>query len=207
MAETANESGAVARNLDQADKTQALDGGIHAATEAHGGPEAHPVESTAIGLGATAWVSLAMAVFIGILIWKKVPAVIGGALDTRIAAIRAQLDEARQLRAEAEALRASYEAKLAAAEKDAETMREKAREEAEHIVAHARDHAQDVIVRRRKMAEDKIAAAERAAIADIRARAVQAATGAAATLITQTIDAAADKALIDETIKGLGSVN
>ena len=55
------------------------------------------------------------------------------------------------------------------------------------------------------MAEDKIAAAERSAIAEVRAKAAAAAAAAAAQLIAERHDAGADKALIDRTISGLGS--
>ena len=87
-------------------------GGTAALTEAD--VEAHP-EPTALGLDATAWVALAMIAVIAIMLWKKVPAAIGKALDKKIAGIREQLDEAAKLRAEAEALKAEYEAKAAAA--------------------------------------------------------------------------------------------
>ena len=65
----------------------------------------HGPEPTALGLDATAWVALAMLVVFAIMIWKKVPAAIGKALDRKIAVIRQQLDEAAQLRAEAERAR------------------------------------------------------------------------------------------------------
>ena len=39
-------------------------------------------------------VSAAMAVLIGVMLWKKVPAMVTSGLDNQIAAIRAQLDEA-----------------------------------------------------------------------------------------------------------------
>lgn len=172
-------------------------------TEAAGVEHAEPV---ALGLDATAWVSLAMVVFIAILLWKKVPAAIAGALDKRIGAIREQLDEATKLRTEAEALKGEYEAKMAAAAKDAEDIRARAEEEAEHILTQATKDTTDLIARRQKMAEDKIAAAERAAVSQVRAKAAQAATSAAATLIAENHDAAADKALVDSSIKGIGSL-
>jgi F-type H+-transporting ATPase subunit b len=53
------------------------------------------------------------------------------------------------------------------------------------------------------MAEDKIAAAERAAVADLRARAADAATTAAGALIAENHTAAADKALVDQAIAGI----
>ncbi|MCB2014184.1 MAG: F0F1 ATP synthase subunit B [Sphingobium sp.] len=204
-------SAAVAQNLENADKVQDIHGEVHAATEAHGGPAEHGLDPAIGGAGgffnATAIVSVSMAVFIAVLIWKKVPALIGKALDDRIAGIRSQLDEAAKLRAEAEALKSEYQAKLAGAEKDAEALRARAEEEAGLLVAEAKANATALVKRRQKMAEDKIAAAERTAIADIRAKAVSAATGAAAALIAENHDAAADKTMVDSTIKGLGTIN
>ena len=201
------DSHAVAQNLENADKVQDLQGEVHASTEAHGGPAAHAPEPSVFGLNATAWVSLAMAVFFAILIWKKVPALIGKALDDRIAGIRSQLDEAAKLRAEAEALKAEYQAKLANAEKDAAALKARAEEEAALLLSDAKTNTQALIKRRQKMAEDKIAAAERAAIADIRVKAVSAATAAAAALIAENHDAKADKDMVDGTIKSLGTIN
>ncbi len=198
-ADNANQE--VAHNLDQADKVESLQGNVHAATEAHGGPSQHEAGPTLFGvLNGGALVSLAMLVFLGILVWKKVPGIIGKALDGRIAAIKAQLDEASRLRAEAEALKAEYQAKLATAAKDAEAMRAAAEEDAADLLKAAKAEAQALIVRREKMAQDKIAAAERSAIAELRARAANAATSAAATLIGQVHDAKADKGLVDDTI-------
>jgi F-type H+-transporting ATPase subunit b len=201
------ESAAVAQNLEHADKTQAMSGEVHAATEAHGGPAEHGTDPTAFSMDATGWVSLAMAVLIAVLIWKKVPAAIGGILDKQIAEIRNQLDEASKLRKEAEALKAEYEAKIASAAKDAEALRARAQEDAAQAIEDAKAHAADLITRRQKMAEDKIAAAERTAIADIRAQTVRAATAAATSLITQKHDAKADTAMVDQAIKQLGSTH
>ena len=168
-----------------------------------GAPEPHG-EPTAWGLDAPQWIALAMVAVIAIIIWKRVPAMIGAALDKKIASIRAQLDEAAQLRAEAEALKAEYQAKAAAADAERATMLERARHEADAIVDQAKADTQALIERRTRMAEDKIAAAERHAIDEVRARAATAAAAAAASLISQDMDAGTDKALVDRTIEGLG---
>jgi len=73
-------------------------------------------EPTFLGLNPGGWVALAMLFVFAILIWKKVPAAIGKALDGKIALIRDQLAEAENLRKEAEALKAEYEAKAASAD-------------------------------------------------------------------------------------------
>lgn len=166
------------------------------------GAEAH-AEPSVLGIDSYQWVALAMTVLLGVFVWKKVPGVITGGLDSKIAAIRAALDEAKTLRAEAESLRAEYAAKIAGAEKDAEAMLASARAEADAILVKAEADSEVMIARRQRMAEDKIAAAERAAVAEVKARAVSAAAAASRTLILQAHDGAADKRLADEVIASL----
>lgn len=190
-------SAEVAQNLANADHSQAL--------VAHGA-ETHS-ELAFMGIGPGAFVSLAMAAFILILLLKKVPSLIGKGLDGKIAQIRQQLDEASRLRAEAEALKAEYQGKIASAEKDAVAMRESAEEEARQLLSDAKTEATALVARRKKMAEEKIAAAERTAIADVRARAASAATAAAAVLIAEHHDAKADKSLVDAMISKVGTAH
>ncbi|WP_194953415.1 F0F1 ATP synthase subunit B family protein [Sphingopyxis solisilvae] len=152
---------------------------------------------------ATGWVSIAMALFIAILLWKKVPAIVAGMLDNKIAEISRQLNEAEALRLEAESLKAEYEAKLASAAKEADDMRARADAEAEALVAKAKADATALIARRKQMAEDRIAAAEASALVEVRTAAAKAATEAAAMLIADKHDAAADKALVDQAIAGV----
>jgi F-type H+-transporting ATPase subunit b len=173
-----------------------------ATTEVPGAPE--HAEPTAFGLDAPSWIALAMVVVFAILIWKRVPALIGTALDAKIAGIREQLDEAAKLRADAEALKAEYEAKAAQAGAEASTMLDRARAEADGIVKQAEVDAAALVERRTRMAEDKIAAAERAAVDQVRATAARAATAAAESLIRAKVDASADKPMVDATIAGLG---
>jgi F-type H+-transporting ATPase subunit b len=176
---------------------------LNATTLASPGEMEH-AEATAFGLNPGGWVALSMIVVIAIMIWKGVPAAIGRALDKKIASIRTQLDEASRLRAEAEALKAEYESRAAAAKGEAEAIVAHARSEAEAILAKAKEDTEQLVQRRTRMAEDKIAAAERSAIAEVRAKAADAATRAAAALIAERNDAAADRVLVDKTIAGLG---
>src|SRR3982750_361269 len=150
-------------------------------------------EPTFLGLNPGGWVALAMLVVFAIMIWKKVPAAIGKALDSKIALIRDQLAEAESLRKEAEALKAEYEAKSKSADKDRKALLERAKHEAEEIVAKAKTDAEALIGRRTRMAEDKIAAEERTAIEQLRASAADAAAKAAARLIAERHDAKTDE--------------
>lgn len=168
------------------------------------GATAHEAaEPSALGLTPPMWVALSMAVLIVFALILKVPAMLTGGLDASITEIRKQLDEAKALRAEAEKLRGEYAAKIAGAEKDAAAVLEHAKAEAEAIVAKAQADTTAVIGRREKMAADKIDAAERAAVAELRVKVAEAASGAARTLIAANHHADADKALVDHAIGGL----
>jgi F-type H+-transporting ATPase subunit b len=192
------------QNVPVASEAHAPAGETNATTEAHGGAAAHHEEPTAFGLTPPAWIALAMIVVLAILVWKRVPGLIGKALDKKIAGIREQLDEAAKLRAEAEALKAEYETRSAQAGAEAATMLERARAEADSIVSKAETDAAALVERRTRMAEDKIAAAERAALDEVRSKAARAATAAAESLIRDKLDAGADKTMVDATIAGLG---
>ena len=157
----------------------------------------------AFGVEDYVWVSLAMLVLIAVFFWKKVPGMIVGGLDSRIAQIKQQLDEAKALRTEAEELRDQYAAKIAGAEKDAEAMMEGAQREADAILQKAEADSTAMVERRQRMAEDKIAAAEREALEDVRASAADAAAIASRKLIAERHDKEADQKLADEIISAL----
>jgi F-type H+-transporting ATPase subunit b len=157
-------------------------------------------EARALGLDAGGWVALAMLIVLATAIYLRVPKMIGAMLDKKIAGIREQLADAAQLRAEAEGLKAEYEAKAREAAKEAEQIHAHAVEEAGRIIAQAKVDAQALMERRARMAEDKIGAAERSAVAEVRAAAAQAATHAAADLIAKHHDENADKQLVEKVI-------
>ena len=166
----------------------------------HGG---HAEEPTALLLGPGGWVAAAMLAVFALMLYMKVPAIVAGMLDKQIADIRKQLDDAAKLRAEAEALKAEYERKVRDAARDADAVRAAADEEAKLIVAKAKADATALIERRGKSAEEKIAAAERGAIAQLRAKAADAAAEAARGLIAEAHDAKADQALVNQAIAGI----
>lgn len=201
-------SAEVAYNLSEADKLQKMPHeGAQATTAADGGA-AHHADPALFGvLNGTVWVSISMLVFIIIVIAKGGVKAITGGLDKQIADIRTQLAEAKSLRAEAEALRDEYARKIADAENAAKDMVGHAEAEAALIVDQAKADAAELVDRRARMAEDKIAAAERAALAEVRAKTADAAAKAAGVLLAQRHGAEADRTLVDRTIAGLGRPN
>ena len=145
-------------------------------------------------------VLLAFALFVIILLYFKVPSMIGGLLDQRAEGIKAELDEARSLKEEAQALLASYEKKQAEVQSQADRIVETARQEAAAAAAQAKDDIAATIARRIQGAEDQIAAAEASAVREVRDRAVSVAIAAAQSILAKGMTAQAGSALIDDAI-------
>jgi F-type H+-transporting ATPase subunit b len=148
---------------------------------------------------ATFWATAALVVFIGVVLYLRLPAMITAALDKRIAKIEADLAEADRLRAEAKALLEEYGKKREDAEKEAEGIVLAAREEAFRLTGEAGTALDALIARRTKAVEDKISQAESQAVAEVRAKAADLAVEAARVLLEKQV---ADKggALVDRAI-------
>jgi F-type H+-transporting ATPase subunit b len=134
------------------------------------------------------WVGIGTLIFLGILLWQKVPSLITSALDARAAAIARELEEARRLRLEAESLLLEYKKKRMDAEGEAATIVAEAKAEAERYAAESRTALTAQIERRGRQAEEKIAQAEQQAVAEMRALAADRAIAAAETLIAARLD-------------------
>ena len=134
------------------------------------------------------WVGVGTLIFLGILLWKKVPALVASALDARAAAIAKELEEAQRLRGEAEALLLEYKKKRLDAESEAAAILAEAKAEAERYAAESRTAIAAQIERRARQAEEKIAQAETQAIAEMRALAADKAVAAAETLLAARLD-------------------
>ena len=154
------------------------------------------------------WVGLCFFLFLGFLVYLKVPGMIADSLDKRAETIRQELEEARQLREEAQGLLAEYERKQRSAEKEAESIITLAKEEAEALAAETRENLKTTLERRMKLAEEKIARAEEQALNDVRTTAVNVAISAAEQIIGDKMTPAASKKLVDQSIKDLkGKLN
>jgi F-type H+-transporting ATPase subunit b len=132
------------------------------------------------------WVALAFVLFLGLLVYMGAHRRIADALDQRQARIKAELDEARRLREEAQALLAEFERKGREAEGEAAAIIAGAAAEAQRLAVEAKARMEDFVARRTKMAETKIAQAEAQALADVRSAAADAAVAAAEKILTST---------------------
>jgi len=88
-------------------------------------------------MSAELWVAVGFFMFVGFLIYLKVPRMIGEALDQRAEAIRKELDDARRLREEAQDLLADYQQKQRRADDEARAIVEQAEREARGIKEQA----------------------------------------------------------------------
>jgi F-type H+-transporting ATPase subunit b len=154
--------------------------------------------------GATIWATIALVIFIGIMIYLGVHKTIAKMLDERIRKIEVDLAEAEQLRKEAKALLDDYARRREEAEKEAQSIVDAAREEAFRLTAEAKESLEAMVARREKAVTDKIAQAEAQAIAEVRARSADLAVEAARVVLTRQMATKGD-ALVDQSIRDVAS--
>jgi F-type H+-transporting ATPase subunit b len=137
-------------------------------------------------IDAEFWVAVSFFIFLGVLGYVGVHTKIASALDHRRDRIKAELDEARRLREEAQSLLAHYHQKQKDAEAEAAAILTNAKADAERMAQEAEAKMNEFVGRRTKMAEAKIAQAEAQALADVRAAAADAAVTAAERILKDT---------------------
>ncbi len=149
---------------------------------------------------ATVWVLLGLVVFIAVLVYMKVPSMLAAALDKRSAKIREELEEARKLRDEAEALLAEYKRKTGDADAEAGEIIAQARREAEALSAEAKTRIEDYVARRTRTVEQRIAQAETQAVAEVKSRAIDVAAAAAGRILAERAKGKAGEELVERSI-------
>ena len=145
-------------------------------------------------------VLVAFLLFIGVLLYLKVPAMLMGLLDKRADGIKTELDEARALREEAQTLLASYERKQKEVQEQADRIVAAAKEEATAAGEQARVDLAQSLERRMAAAEDQIGSAQAAAVKEVRDQAVMIAVAAARDVVAKQMTAADGNSLIEDGI-------
>jgi len=151
-------------------------------------------------LDNTFWTMIALFIFLGIVIRLKLPGRITQTLNGRSDRIRAELDEARRLREEAQVLLAEYQRKRRAAEEEAAGIVAHARRDADQLAAESSKKIEEFVARRTAIAEQKIAQAEAQALTEVKARAVDVAVAAAERIVNAKLSGAQADSLIDKSI-------
>jgi F-type H+-transporting ATPase subunit b len=133
------------------------------------------------------WVAISFLLFAALLIYFKVPGKLAKSLDTRSSAIARELEEARKLRQEAEAILADYKRRTENAQSEAAAIISQAETDALAYANEARAAFDEMIARRLNIAEQKIKLEEEKARKQIRAQAAELAIAAAEQLIEQKV--------------------
>ena len=150
-------------------------------------------------------VAIGFVIFVGVLIYYKVPRFLTRKLDERALRIKEELDEARALRDEAQTLLAGYERRQKEVRAQAEEIVAAARIEAEKAAEAAKEDIRRSVARRMQTATEQIVAAEQTAIRQIRDRAVSVAVAAAADVLRQQVRGEEADRLIDAAIAEAGA--
>ncbi|HEY8963326.1 MAG TPA: hypothetical protein VIN59_02560 [Alphaproteobacteria bacterium] len=152
----------------------------------------------------TNWVLISFLIFVGVFIkfgWAKV---LGG-LDTRIAEIRSELDQAEKLRIEAQDMLVQYQRKHRDAMIEANDIKFRAMAQADTLRAKAEADLKETLERREKQLQDRLSRIEASAEAELRKVTAALALEASETLIRNSMDAKAQDQLADQSIKALAS--
>ncbi|MBP5856591.1 F0F1 ATP synthase subunit B [Marivibrio halodurans] len=152
----------------------------------------------------TFWVGVSFVGFV-ILAYVKGRGPIREAVHGRIDRIRAEIEQAEQLKEEANKQLADAKKKQREAEDQAEKIVENAKKEAKALKKEADERLADFIKRREQQAEDKIAQAEANAIREVRGKAVDMAIDAAGIVIGDQMKGAAGTKVMDDAIKSVST--
>lgn len=161
--------------------------------------------ATAFYYDPTFWVAISFLVFLGGVLYAKVHLKLATALDEKAAAIKAQLDEALNLKKDAEKLLADYQRKQRDAQQLAETIISDAEVAAESLKFQAAKDIEDLIERRERLSRDKLAQAELFAVKEVKNAAVAAAVAATKELLAEGLKGKGGEALVKSSIDEVGS--
>lgn len=150
-------------------------------------------------------VLLAFLLFLAVLAYFKVPGTIAKMLDQRAEGIRNDLDEARAIREEAQALLASYERKQREVQDQADRIVAHAREEARLSGEQAQADMKNAVERRLASAQEQIDQARRAAEKEVQTRAVAVSVEAARKVVAEKMTKARADELVDASISEVGA--
>ena len=165
----------------------------------------HAAAGTPWYLDSKFWVLVPVVLFLVLVVYKGAFKALNASLDARADAIKTELDEARRLREEAQALLASYHRKQKEAEEQAEEIVKQARTDAENMAAQARKDLTERLERRAAQAEAKIANAEAQAMSEVKAKAADMALDTAENFLRTKLSAADKTKLIKDGIAQMGA--
>ncbi|TNM65952.1 F0F1 ATP synthase subunit B [Aliirhizobium smilacinae] len=146
-----------------------------------------------------------LLLFIALIVYLKVPGMVARSLDKRADNIRDELEQAKRLREEAQALLSEYQKKRKEAEAEAAALLAAAEREAALLTEEARQKTEEFVARRNALSEQKIKQAETDAIDAVRSAAIDIAIAAAGKVIAAKTDKTTQTALFKDAVSKVQS--
>ena len=139
-------------------------------------------------IDATFWVSISFFIFIGVLIYLKVPQKINLSLINKINEIKNELDEADRLKEESKKLLNNYEEKISKSQKESKNIINEAKKISENMILEKMKKFHEVAEERKKNTEQKIIQMKENAIKDIKNSSIKISIEAVENIIKNSID-------------------
>ncbi len=139
-------------------------------------------------IDATFWVTISFFIFLGILIYFKLPQKIKETLDKNISDIKNQINEAEKLKEDAKNILTEHEKKISNSKMEVKMMIDKANEEVEKNVIKTNENFHNLMENRKKNAEERIRQLKNQAIKDIKNTSVEIALEAVGKLVKNSLD-------------------
>ena len=119
-------------------------------------------------IDATFWVAISFFIFIGLLLYFKIPSKIKNTLDENIKQIKKQVEESEKLKEEAKNKLAEYEKKIVGSKSDVKKMINDANDQAEKNMIKSNEIFHKQLEIRKKNTEEKIKQLKSQAIKDVK---------------------------------------
>ena len=139
-------------------------------------------------IDATFWVAISFLIFIGLLIYLKVPQKVDNALNENIKKIKDDLDNAEKLKDDAKNLLSEYELKVSKSKEEAKRLVANEKKQAEKNIIKANEDFHKIIENRKKTAEEKIRQMKIQAVKDVKNLSVNIAISSIEKIIKNSID-------------------
>ncbi len=150
---------------------------------------------------ASFWVAVSFFIFIGGLIYLKIPQKINNSLSSRIGEIKKELDDAEKLKEEAKNLLSHYENKIDKSKKETKNIIDSAKNESEKDIIEKTKKFHMVMEERKKSIEQKILQMKEEALKDVKNAAVKISIETIENLIKNSIDKNKLEALYTQSIE------
>ena len=139
-------------------------------------------------IDSTFWVAISFFIFLGGLVYLKVPHKINEVLDKLITDIKNEIDESEKLRLEAKILLDKAQDKLNTAQNVSNDILEQARKDGDHLVIEMNDKFHKLSEIKKKLAENKILQMKDAALKEIKDVSVKIAVESVKKIINTSVD-------------------